>query len=47
MCLNVEFWAGLEYKGGEGTALVGGCGEWGGGSGFIAPCSTSGLQQLN
>lgn len=41
MCLNAEFWE----KGGEGAAIVGG-GDGGGGegwSGFIAPCSTSGL----
>lgn len=29
MCLNAEFWAGLEDKGGEGTAAAGGAGEWG------------------
>lgn len=39
MCLNVEFWAGLEDKGGEGAAVVGKVG-----SGFTALCSTSGLQ---
>lgn len=42
MCLNAEFWAGLEDKGGEGAAIVGGGGGEGW-SGFIAPCSTSGL----
>lgn len=29
MCLNAEFWAGLEDKGGEGTAAAGSAGEWG------------------
>lgn len=31
MCLNAEFWAGLEDRGGEGTAVAGSAGEWGGG----------------
>lgn len=47
MCLNAEFWAGLQDKGGAGGAVVGsGSGGSGGegGSGFIDPCSTSGLQ---
>jgi len=43
MCLNTEFWAGLEDKGGEGAAV----GEEEGGSGFTAPCSTSGLREQN
>lgn len=30
MCLNAEFWAGLEDKGGEGAAVVGGDGGGGG-----------------
>lgn len=29
MCLNAEFWAGLEDKGGEGTAMAGSAAEWG------------------
>lgn len=45
MCLNAEFWAGLEDKGGEGAAIVGEGGV--GGSGFIAPCCTSGLREQN